>query len=126
VLVVGVLASFLTLCSAPSDKAADQQIEVIANGFDNPRGLAFGPEGPLNVLEAGRGGEGPCTPFELFGDVVCFGLTGAVTRIGEGQQQRIVTGLGSIAHPDDGGFAFGPHDISFQGRGNAYVVGWCH
>ncbi len=37
-----------------------------------------------------------------------------------------VTGLGSIAHPDDGGFAFGPHDISFQGRGGAYVaVGGC-
>jgi len=37
-----------------------------------------------------------------------------------------VTGLGSIAHPDDGGFAFGPDDISFQGRGGAYVaVGGC-
>lgn len=89
---VGVLASLLTLCSAPSDIAAAQPFEVIASGLDNPRGLAFGPEGALYVVEAGRGGDGPCTPFELFGDVSCFGLTGAVTRIWGGKQERIVTG----------------------------------
>jgi glucose/arabinose dehydrogenase len=54
---------------------------VIASGLDNPRGLAFGPEGALYVVEAGRGGDGPGTPFELFGDGSCFGLTGAVTCI---------------------------------------------
>jgi hypothetical protein len=36
-----------------------------------------------------------------------------------------VTGLSSTAHLD-GGFAFGPHDISFHGKGHAYVtVGDC-
>ncbi|MGH8064162.1 MAG: hypothetical protein ACRERE_02760 [Candidatus Entotheonellia bacterium] len=83
--VVGILASLLTLFGVPSDTAAAQPFEVIASGLDNPRGLAFGPEGALYVVEARRGGDGPCTPFDLFGDVACFGLTGAVTRIWGGQ-----------------------------------------
>jgi glucose/arabinose dehydrogenase len=58
------LASLLTLFSAPSDTAAAQPFEVIASGLDNPRGLAFGPDGALDVVEAGRGSDGPCTPFE--------------------------------------------------------------
>jgi hypothetical protein len=122
--VVGVLASLLTLCTAPSDTAAAQQFEVITSGLDNPRGLALGPEGALYVVEAGRGGDGPCTEFELFGDVMCFGLTGAVTRIWGGEQERIATGLHSFAHPD-GGFAFGPHDISFQSQDAYIVIGDC-
>lgn len=123
--VVGLLANLLILFSAASDTAASQQFEVIASGLDNPRGLAFGPEGALYVAEAGRGGNGPCTPFELFGGILCYGPTGAVTRIWRGSQTRIVTSLSSFAH-QDGGFAFGPHDISFHGWGGAYVtVGAC-
>ncbi len=119
--VVDLLASLLILFSAASDTAASQQFAVIASGLDNPRGLAFGPEGALYVVEAGRGGTGLCTPFELFGGILCYGPTGAVTRVWRGSQTRIVTGLSSFAHPD-GGFAFGPHDISFHGRGGAYVT----
>jgi hypothetical protein len=130
--VVGFLASLPILFSVPSDTAAGQRdhrqpahVKVIASGLDNPRGLAFGPEGALYVAEAGHGGDGPCTDFELFGDILCYGPTGAVTRIWRGSQTRIATGLGSSAHPD-GGFAFGPHDIAFNGRGEAYViVGGC-
>jgi hypothetical protein len=48
-----------------------------------------------------------------------------VTRIWKGQQECIETGPSSAAHPD-GGFAFGPHDISLQGESGAYVtVGDC-
>jgi hypothetical protein len=49
------------------------------------------------------------------------GLAAAVTRILKGQQEHIVPGLSSTAHLD-GSFAFGPHDISFQGKGGAYVT----
>ena len=33
---------------------------VVMSGLDNPRGLAFAPNGALYVAEAGRGGDGPC------------------------------------------------------------------
>ncbi|MCL7455203.1 MAG: ScyD/ScyE family protein [Anaerolineae bacterium] len=122
-IVVGLLVGALTLFSAPLNAAAQPQFEVVASGLDNPRGLAFGPEGALYVVEAGEGGDtcgimGPEGP-------VCYGPTGAVTRILDGEQERIATGMSSFAAPN-GHNAFGPHDISFQGRGGAYVaVGAC-
>ena len=123
--VVGLVAGSLALPGAAVGAAAAPQFTVIARGLDNPRGIAFGREGALYVAEAGRGGAGPCTTFELFGGPVCFGPSGAVTRVLRGEQRRVATGLGSFAHPD-GGSAFGVHDISFQHGGNAYVtVGGC-
>jgi len=50
----------------------------------------------------------------------CYGPSGAVTRYWKGVQERILTGLPSQVNP--AGEANGPHDISFQGRGGAYVV----
>ena len=52
---------------------------VIASGLFNPRGLAFGPEGALYVAEAGRGGSGPCVTGNT--GTVCYGASGAITRI---------------------------------------------
>ena len=56
-------------------------VTVVMSGLDNPRGLAFGPEGALYVAEAGRGGEGPCF-FNSAGEFRCYGPTGAITRSG--------------------------------------------
>jgi hypothetical protein len=86
---------------------------VVMSGLDNPRGLAFGPEGGLYVAEAGRGGSGPC--IVLRGGPQCYGPTGAVSRLWRGEQERIATGLPSYAGPT--GEATGPHDISLLGRG---------
>lgn len=115
-----VLGSLIALATGPSNSVvvARQAPEVVASGLDNPRGLAFGPEGALYVVEAGRGGAGPCIPVGT--GVGCFGLTGAVTRIWRGGSERIFSGLPSLAHAD--GQATGAHDISFQGRGNGYVI----
>lgn len=118
----GALTGLIALSAAASETGSAASIKVIARGLDNPRGLAIGPEGALYVVEAGRGGTGPCVDLGDGGGVRCFGLTGGVTRVLEGRQERIVTGLGSLARPEDGGSAFGPHDISFQGRGGGYVV----
>ncbi|HVK17226.1 MAG TPA: ScyD/ScyE family protein [Fimbriiglobus sp.] len=100
------------------DRAVPADLTVVMSGLDNPRGLAFGPEGALYVAEAGRGGDGPS--FEIRPGVIAkYGPTGAVSRLWHDEQARVATGLPSYIAPDG---ATGPHDISFQGRGNAYVT----
>ena len=112
-------ASFIAafLLSALVTSAAPT-VEVVMRGLDNPRGLAFGPEGGLYVVEAGRGGTGPCQT--LRGMLQCYGATGAVTRLWGGKQERVVTDLPSQVDP--AGQSVGAQDISFQGRGGAYIT----
>ncbi|MGH3748937.1 MAG: ScyD/ScyE family protein, partial [Micromonosporaceae bacterium] len=89
---------------------------TIATGLDNPRGLDVAPNGTLYVAEAGSGGAGPCFPGPE-GDDVCWGETGAITKIWEDRQSRVLTGLPSIAAPD-GSAAIGPSDVAFgSGKG---------
>jgi hypothetical protein len=118
---VRALLATLVVALASATGAGATTTSVVMSGLDNPRGLAFGPEGALYVAEAGRGGQAPCillravmpTPF-------CYGPTGAVTRLWRGVQERVATGLPSYAGPT--GEATGPHDISLLGRGSAYVT----
>jgi glucose/arabinose dehydrogenase len=99
--------------------AAD--VSVVMSGLDNPRGMDFGPQGALYVAEAGRGG-GPDAPnFVLRGTPLYYGQTGAVSRLWKGEQQRVASGLPSIAQVN-GNEGAGPSDISFNGVGNAYVT----
>lgn len=93
--------------------------EVIATGLNNPRGLDFAPNGALYVAEAGRGGDGPAA--EGPEGPVYFGLSGSLTRIFKGEQERVVEGLPSTA--GEGGFgAIGPSDVSFEQYGRARVT----
>ena len=98
--------------------SAQPALTVVMSGLDHPRGMAIGPEGGLYVAEAGRGGSGPCQVVLASEPPRCFGLTGAITRFWKGRQERVVTGLPSQANAPG---ATGPHDISFVGRGGAYV-----
>jgi len=93
------------------------------SGLDAPRGLAWGPEGGLYVTEAGDGtATGPCTPVAVGSN--CYSETGKITRLFHGQQERVVTGLPSIFNTMRRDIV-GPNDISFQGRGTAFVtIGW--
>ena len=95
---------------------------VVATGLDNPRGLDFAPNGALYVAESGRGG-GPNAPSVPGGEgsPVYLGNTGAITRIVGGVQERIVTGLPSLANAD-GSRANGPSNISFGQVGHALVT----
>jgi hypothetical protein len=115
----------LTAALAASPAVAAPSITVAMSGLDNPRGLAFGPQGALYVAEAGGGGEGPC--ITTGGVHFCYGPSGAVSRLWHGVQERVATGLPSIAQVGnpgipDGTRAEGPNDIALLGVGSAHVT----
>jgi hypothetical protein len=100
-------------------------ITTVMQGLDNPRGLAFGPEGALYVAEAGRGGPLSALCYAHPDPGIgfrCYGTTGAISRYWHGAQSRVVTGLPSLENPTFAGPAQGPDHISFQGRGGMYVT----
>lgn len=101
--------------------AQTSELEVVASGLDNPRGLDIGRWGEIYVTEAGRGGDGPCVAGPE-ADEVCVGASGAVTKIWHAKQRRVLEGLPSTAAPD-GSAATGPQDISLHGVGAYLVVG---
>jgi hypothetical protein len=110
----------LAVCASIGSVGA-QPYTVVMTGLDNPRGMAFAPNGALYVTEAGRGGpQGPNNcGFNGGGELRCYGPTGAVTRLWKGQQTRVADGLPSHALTD-GSTAGGPNHISFQGT--AYIT----
>ena len=113
----------LTVCAllVTPVAARAQSVDVVASGLNNPRGLAFAPNGDLYVAEAGAGGNehchvGPTGPR-------CYGPTGAIVRLDlrRGTREVVVDGLPSLAG-STGASATGPHDIGFQGQGNLYFT----
>jgi len=101
----------------------DSNVEVIATGLRNPRGMDFGPDGALYVAESGRGGRGPCI-LTSAGALECLGSNGAITRIEPGSKDQVVQRLPSIAaHELSGGNAIGPSNISFHGDDAYFTVG---
>jgi hypothetical protein len=120
---VGAVAIALLLpLAAITPLTAQQGLQRMASGLDNPRDLRFGPDGALYVVEAGRGGSsGLCLPSPEGGSPVCYGPTGGLTRIlAPGVQERVVTGLPSLAGPDGNG-AIGASDIDFA-LGRAWIT----
>ena len=113
----------------PSTTAPDPRATVVMCGLANPRGLAFS-HFALYVAEAGRGGLGlatcdlppapPPTPSHIFtgvaGGMRCYGPSGAISRLWNGIQAQVVTGLPSHALRGNGGQAIGPNDIALVSR----------
>src|SRR3954454_7331688 len=95
------------------DAAPAADVSVVMSGLDNPRGLDFGPQGALYVAEAGRGG-GPGAPsIAPRGTPLYYGETGAVSRLWNGQQERVASGLPSLAMAN-GNEGAGANGISFN------------
>lgn len=112
----------LGLLGAACAQAAPQ-VDVIARGLSNPRGLGFAPNGQLFVAEAGSGGNGACAVLGD-GQSACYGETGALTRVdptGRSAPVRVISGLPSLA-PAGGFGASGPNAISFVGTGNGQLA----
>jgi len=94
----------------------------VAEGLNNPRGIGFGPDGALYVAESGSGGTGKCITSPEDGSDACFGRSGSVTRITRHSQQRVLTGLPSVA--EEGGVAAsGPVDLGFSGWTGYLLIG---
>jgi hypothetical protein len=96
----------------------------VMRGLDNPLGLTFARARhgwSLYVAEAGSGGTIKCTTVR---GPVCVGLTGAVSRLRRGRQERVVEGLPSYApfNAANAG-AVGPSDVSFSGRRGYVAIG---
>ena len=115
-----VLCALALLFSRPLISAAAATWEVVVSDLDNPRGLAFGPEGALYIAQAGSGGDGPCGPGPE--GTRCYGDSGAITRydLRNGSVTDVVTGLPSLATEAGQMFAIGPNDLSLHGRGNLF------
>lgn len=108
---------------APPATATAAAVSTVMSGLDSPRGLAFGPDGGLYVAEAGTPAiNGPCTP--VFRGENCYSGTGAISRLLDGRQERVASGLPSNYNPATSDIT-GPHDVAFQGLGGPYVsIGW--
>jgi hypothetical protein len=117
-LAVALACAVLTVGAASA--AAAPATSVVMTGLDNPRGLTFGQKDALYVAEAGRGGTQPCGNGPE--GPVLFGRTGGVSRLANGVQTRIATGLPSLAGPDMTG-AIGPSDLDFHGNNGLLTIG---
>jgi len=109
----------------PLITAAASTWQVVVSGLDNPRGLAFGPEGALYIAQAGRGGDGACGPGPE--GIRCYGESGTISRYDPrtGNVTDVVTGLPSLATEEGQMFAIGPNDLSLHGRGNLmFTIGF--
>ncbi len=105
------LAASATALAAPAG-AVTPTLKVVATNLNNPRKLFVGSGGAVYVAEAGTGGD-RCL-------ATCIGPTGSITRIENGAQARVVTGLMSAANPTRQA-AEGPADVLVEG-GTYYVL----
>ncbi len=107
------MAASGALIPTPQVGAAAPPWTVVAHGLNNPRLLTISPTG-IYVGEAGFGGAGPCHTGGD-GSRACFGTSGSITRIANGRQGRILSGLPSFAAAD-GSSAIGPNMPMRNGR----------
>jgi hypothetical protein len=103
---------------------ATATVSVVASGLNNPRGLAFGPDGELYVAEGGLGGSSTTTPGQceqVPAPVGPYsgGFTSRISRIGpDGSRTTVADGLpSSQTAPAAGSLVSGVADIAFVNGG---------
>ena len=116
----------LTPALMPSAAHAQNGLQVVMSGLNNPYGLAFGPDGGLYVAEAGTGNGGLSTGPGFVngaGEQVYFGDTGSVAELKGGIQSQVISGLPSLG-PAGGGETAGLSGITFVGSNLYGCPGW--
>jgi sugar lactone lactonase YvrE len=112
-LLVGSLAAaFVAATAAAASAGQTYTATTVATGLDNPRGLAFGPDGKLYVAEAGHGGPECVTGGEE--GTTCVGFTSQISRIDGSTVTPVLTGIVSMAGQDGSG-ATGVDGIAWKG-----------
>lgn len=104
----------------PGHERAATPTKVVARGLHGPRQIAFGPHGVMYVAEAGQGGSGACLAGAE--GPSCLGWTGSVTRVRQGRQHRVLTGLASLSDKGTHASPIGPSGLAVVGRHTLMVT----
>ncbi len=105
----------MALVGAPAAAQAPT-IEVLAEGLNAPRGIEVAADGSLWVAEAGAAGE---TCMDVDGGQMCYGPSGSVAHIVDGNVERVVQGLTSAGSgPEVGGVS----DVAVASDGSLYIT----
>jgi sugar lactone lactonase YvrE len=114
-----VLAAALGAALAGAATASAETVKVLANGIDNPRHVAVGPDGSVYVASAGRAGTRCQGKGE---DETCIGMTSRVLRLSaDGAKTVVAGGLPSIGGPG-GVFSVGIDGVSVRPDGHVLAV----
>jgi hypothetical protein len=116
-------AALLLPLAATSTSAGAVTVSVYATGFNDPRGLKFGPDGHLYVAEGGLGGTnstvGQCTqvPSAGPGPVTGSPTSGRISKVVNGQRVTVTDQFPSDqTNPQTGSGISGVADIAFIGN----------